>query len=393
MESLSINAAEPAVISSITPPPMEERRRPGVAFALSLLYPGLGHIYCKKTQAGVITGAFFTGCILVVLLVAPSESALFWGMALRASIVLYGFAFLDAFYAAREINTGIDQYMIGNNPRIAAMLNLLTAGFGYFYLGERTKGLVWFFASRILFSMSTDGKSNVIAMIVEFACVVVAADAFRIARRKLQESFPTESTDPFATSPQGLSPLAPIALGVFLVFNYFAVVTFGLVAPKYDVSDKSQLSTTELAEGGSTIEHLKYGVGMRLPAGWKVNTTSKEFLLGGSHPEYGCQVGLMMSANAPLHGSEGIARQLEAGVRQTNPSYQWLSEGRASIGGKPAYVLTFQVKYNEIPVLEKLVFLQHGLTLYSIVEASSVGAASECGPMMDEILSTVKLNF
>lgn len=393
MDTLSLNAAEPSVISPVTPPPIEQHRRPGVAFLLSLVYPGLGHIYCRKTQAGVITGAIFTGCMLAVFFLTPSESAMFWGMALRAAIVLYGFAFLDAFYAAREINAGVDQYMIGNNPRIAAMLNLLTAGFGYFYLGERTKGLVWFFVSRALFSIGSRDEAKVVSVIVEFACIVVAADAFRIARRKLKESFPPESTDPFGTSASGLSPLVPIALGVVLVFNYFAVVTLGLMSPTYSAADKSQLTITELPEGGSMIKHLKYGASMRIPAGWKANTESKTFLLAASNPEYGCQVGLMMHANVPLHGQQAMARQMETELKQTNPTYQWLSEGPATLGEKQAYVLNFQLKPREIKVVEKLIFLQHRLTLYSFVEASSLGTGGECGPMMDEILSTVKLNF
>ena len=371
---------------------MEQQKRPGVAFALSLLYPGLGHFYCKKQQQGLITAAFFTGCMLVLFFVDPNSSPLFWGMALRAAIVLYGFGFLDAFYSAREINVGIDQYMIGSNPRIAAMLNLLTAGFGYFYLGERTKGLIWFFASRILFAGGATRVSWV-ALIVEFACIVVAVDAFRIASRKLRETFSAESTDPFATSEKGLSPLVPMALGAILVLNYFAVVALGLMMPKYSVEERSPLSVISLPDGQSTIEQQAYGVRMRLPAGWKPNTTSKEFVLGASYEEFGCQVGLMMHSNLSLRGRDGLARQMEAEVKKAIPTYQWLSEGPTAIGTKPAYVLKFQAKYKNIPVVEKIIFLQHGLTLYSFIEAASVGTAGECGPMMDQILSTVQLNY
>jgi hypothetical protein len=61
-------------------------------------------------------------------------------MAMLAVLVLYVFSFLDAYYVAREINAGMDSLVDSNNPRVATTLNLLTNGFGYWYLGERTKG-------------------------------------------------------------------------------------------------------------------------------------------------------------------------------------------------------------------------------------------------------------
>ena len=49
------------------------------------------------------------------------------------------FAFLDAYFTALEINSGAGELIDAVNPRVAVVLNLLTAGLGYFYLGERTK--------------------------------------------------------------------------------------------------------------------------------------------------------------------------------------------------------------------------------------------------------------
>lgn len=62
--------------------------------------------------------------------------------------ILWPFAFLDAYFGAREINSGVDQ-IITENPRVAEVLNLLTWGFGYFYLAERTKGMILFFAGQV----------------------------------------------------------------------------------------------------------------------------------------------------------------------------------------------------------------------------------------------------
>ena len=50
---------------------------------------------------------------------------------------------------ALEINRGKEPGPY-QNPRVAAVLNLLTHGFGYFYLGERGKGLLVFLGLRFV---------------------------------------------------------------------------------------------------------------------------------------------------------------------------------------------------------------------------------------------------
>jgi len=359
---------------------------------LSLLYPGLGHFYCKKTQSGFVVAALFTVAAALVMFASPAENAMLWGIGLRSAIVVHGFGFLDAFYSAREINAGIDQYMIGNNPRIAAVLNLLTAGFGYFYVGDRTKGLIWFFISRFLYA-TVGQRLTWIAFAVELACAVVAVDAYFLARKQLREAIGAESTDAFSSSDKGLSPLVPLALGVFLIFNYFLICSLGLLIPKYPDRGRSFQIVSENSSGGSTIQHRSYGVSLHVPAGWVASEPSKEFIMGASNSEYGCQVGLMMAGNLPISGQQGIAQQMINQLKHDNATFQWLSEGPAQIGGKSAYMLNYQATYRNIPVLQKIVFVQHHLTLYSFIEAASVGTADECGPMMDQILASVKLDF
>lgn len=66
------------------------------------------------------------------------------GIGLFALLVRYIFSSLDAYYVACETNAGIDALVDANNPRVATTLNLLTNGFGYWYLGDRTKGWIAF---------------------------------------------------------------------------------------------------------------------------------------------------------------------------------------------------------------------------------------------------------
>jgi TM2 domain-containing membrane protein YozV len=391
MDTLSLNTAEPRFLSSEPAPLSEVRKRPGLAFFLSLLFPGLGHVYCRKVKAGIIIAAFFSGCILVLGAVDVSEQSLYWGIAARGAIVLYGFAFLDAFYSAREINAGIDNYIIGTNPRVAAMLNLLTAGFGYFYVGERGKGIAWFLVSRVVVGAGAS-RSPAIALLVEVVCAVVAVDAFRLARKQLRETLPAESLDQFAMAGKGLTPVVPLVLAVILVINYFLFCSLGLFLPKYQPLRWDHLAITQTPEG-ETIEHRLYHVGMKLPPGWRVKNSSEEFVIAAFQPETGCNVGLMMHPNLPFHGQQALAREVEEVVKKESSSYHWLSEGPSRIGSKSAYLLEFEATYSTIPVVEKMFFLQRGLTLYSFVEASSQGAAGICGSDMDRILESIKLDF
>jgi len=386
--SLGSTADIRPTLEGIRPAPEDQRKKPGVAFVLSLLYPGLGHLYCKKGQTGTLTAAFFTAAIGLVVFVSPASNPLFWGIGLRAAIVLYGFGFFDAFYSAREINSGISDFLIGTNPRVAAMLNLLTSGFGYFYLGERKKGLIWFFASRVFLSAA---GSNAIAVVAELAAMIVAVDAFRIARKQLRASLPAEVTDAF-TVQAGLTPIVPVALGAILIFNYAALVTLGLWLPKYHPIDRS-LAKSETVSGKNVYRNPKYGFQITTPGDWLIDDSSERFVFKAASPTLGCQVGLMMIAQLPVQNDTGTARQLESQIRITNPSFEWLSEGPFPLGGKQAYAVNYQVSVGPVPVVQRIIFLQHKLTFYSLTETSTLGAASDCRPVMDEVANSVNLGL
>src|SRR5713226_5996536 len=130
--------------------PQPVLRNPTLAFLLSLLLPGLGQFYCRKNSRGAWTLAFslislgLTIWLTTMLAGSGGDAiALVWGISLRIAVFLYVFAFLDAYFTAREMTAGTDPF-IAESPRIAAILNLLTRGFGYFYLGQRAAGFAVF---------------------------------------------------------------------------------------------------------------------------------------------------------------------------------------------------------------------------------------------------------
>lgn len=123
-------------------PVARPRRSAPLALVLSLIVPGAGHLYCGKRATGIWTFCLFAAAATPAVLTALA--LLFFILPLP----IYIFACVDAFLTAREANAGRD-CLPGGNPRIACVLNLMTGGFGYFYLGERKLGMIVFVVSRL----------------------------------------------------------------------------------------------------------------------------------------------------------------------------------------------------------------------------------------------------
>ena len=140
--SLGLNLNQP--VGAFVPD--RPHKSAGLAFLLSLLVPGAGQFYCGKNGRGGMTLAFW---LLGLILCAAHPSTAIVGESLFVMLVLWIFSFLDAYFTAIEINRGQDDVVDEENPRVAVTLNLLTAGFGYFDLGERTKGLILFVATQV----------------------------------------------------------------------------------------------------------------------------------------------------------------------------------------------------------------------------------------------------
>ena len=113
-----------------------------LAFVLSLIFPGLGQVYCGQMR-GVTTLIFSAAGLAGVYFLADGtgQSELFFGIAFRVTGILYVFAFLDAYFTATELSDGTYS-LITEHPRVAAVLNLISLSFGYFYIRQKKKGMV-----------------------------------------------------------------------------------------------------------------------------------------------------------------------------------------------------------------------------------------------------------
>jgi len=177
----------------------------GFAFLISLVVPGAGQTYCGKSGRGVLTLLAFAGGVVLSVVgfsvETSSGSDQIAGIGVMVAFVLYVFSFLDAYYVAREINAGTDWLVDPNNPRVATTLNLLTNGFGYWYLGKRNKGWIAFLVLGILMRGLSramgDSPWTTLLLLIPLA---MALDAYRIAHRQIEEQ--RAASPPAARSPR-----------------------------------------------------------------------------------------------------------------------------------------------------------------------------------------------
>ncbi|HEX8151988.1 MAG TPA: hypothetical protein VF698_02630, partial [Thermoanaerobaculia bacterium] len=128
-------APSEAAVPATAPPTVVTRRSAGRAWLFSLLLPGAGQIYCDAWMRGWATLTVFFFAAIVAAAAAGDASY----VALRLAIFLHVFGHLDAYFTARETHRGIEPGA-DDNPRVAAMLNLVTGLWGYVYLGAINLG-------------------------------------------------------------------------------------------------------------------------------------------------------------------------------------------------------------------------------------------------------------
>ena len=210
--------------------PEPRHKSAGLAFLLSFFIPGAGQLYCGKIPRGFTTLGFFVGSA-VLIFAAETQTAR--GNGFAVAFVLWIFAFLDAYFTALEINSGVDEQVDSVNPRVAVTLNLLTAGLGYFYLGERTKGIVLFMllnAIKVLTASTTGFWSGVASLLGITIGLIMGVDAYRLAKGQLRENrgLQPEESAPTAKSASRLPAFIPVALASIAGIGFLGLAIVGL---------------------------------------------------------------------------------------------------------------------------------------------------------------------
>jgi len=384
MTTLNLLTYEPLPASAPVQP--EKRRNPIVAVLLSILFPGLGHVYLRFWRHA----AWIIGCELVLLLSVVGGESQWHASAIIAAPALYLFAIIDAYFSAREWNAGITGWMIGANPRVTAILNLLTKGFGYFYLGDRTKGIVCFLAisaAQAVLLLHTNIWTRVFAISLQ---VAVALDGYRVARERLLDHHPelrSLPTDEGNTSnvvdAANTGKFKPaVAMGFFAVFGTAMLVAYGTLMALNGHSIKSS-GALEQGPAGLTYRSLQEGIEVTVPEGWtafRADNTLISFRSDG--------VSVLVQEQFATYGVDSMLHETEKILQTRHPAATFTPITRILAGRFTSGFDTSYVNSEGVALQQRVLGLRRGLKIFILIETWT---HSENRAVFDEIEHSTRL--
>ena len=194
-----------------------DRKSAGKSWVLSLLLPGLGQMLLGAKKRGMYTLLFFVASLAFAIFVSGEWR---W-VGVRLALMIHAFAGLDAYFTAREYNRGMD-VDAESNPRVAAILNLTTSGFGYVYLGMNSA-----FAVVIAMNLLRRVTGQAIPLVLEIAAAGIAIHGWIMASRERDSVYRPEQRPQISET--SVHPALPIIAAALVLLPYYALVTIGQV--------------------------------------------------------------------------------------------------------------------------------------------------------------------
>lgn len=394
METLNLNkggllSADVALSKPLEPPLVKVN--PTVAWLLSLLIPGTGQLYLKKNTRGLVLFLFTAAAAWITFQTWGNVGAnLLTGFALRLLVVFYIFAPLDAFYTGREINQGSDPWM-HPNARVAALLNLTTRGFGYFYCGERTKGIiVWIAVGVMDFVVLGHQDWGMVHVGMELLLIVLAVDAYRIAKRQVSEvlTVPSE-TYPIHPEVSGMSAALPLSIAAFFVFNYFLLATLGIISLSFRHIDQSQSTVVATNMGGHTYQNPVYRVNIGVPPNWQPQDLQERrpgsaVLFAASTEDGACNIQVTIEPLMPWVSLEAFGATIERELAK-DPRYSLEGERPAILGARAAREIRTVAKFPNALVQQHYVVTRRGIAAFALIETMNANQLGECEADLEQI--------
>lgn len=362
MSSLGLTDYQP--LSPLEPEPAATPKSAAKAFLISLLLPGIGQIYAKRATAGWITFAFFSFFLLGEIgLRVAGQAVAAWGLVFYL-LSLYIFAFLDAYFSTLEYNQGISSYLIGGNPRIACILNFLTNGIGYFYLGERSKGILMVIGFVLLrqFARSWISKHSWINVVWIILQCLLAFDAYRLARKRLLESFPQMANHSWRASASGqLTPAVPVSAALVLIVGISGLVGLGLFARGSDGINAASMDIQTTPEG-TEYSNKALGLKLVLPDHWQIEQRPGKNNLYANKADGSCRIILMRAFS--WSSPETFQKDMEREIAR-KPGFSVYGHAAGQLGNLPAAMMRVGLGTN---VTEQIATAKIGRTVYTLIE-------------------------
>jgi hypothetical protein len=275
------------------------------------------------------------------------------------------------------------------------VLNLVTRGFGYWYVDEKTKGVVLFFlvgaADRA--SMKMEDPAGIwLSLAVEVAMAVMAADAYRIARLENSLAVASPPVRPEGLEPEeGLKPAIPLALASLFVAAYMGLILLAIYMPDYEKVDQSQ-AVVSVTPDGSMYANPKYGVQLHVPAGWELDHKSDPAVfVDATATEGGCSLSLIPDSTLPFVTAESIAQDVIAELRATATSLEMRGNKPSELAGAPAHEVAVHLEFEGVPMDQTYVIARKGLSLFLLVITETGAADDPCRTDVAQIRQRVVL--
>jgi hypothetical protein len=380
---MSLGLDQSSLSSAVEGPP--RHKSAGLAFLLSLFVPGTGQMYCGKFVRGGVTLAFFAlSAVLteVGFSVPDSMGEEILGAAMFALLVLYVFSFLDAYYVAREISAGIDALVDVNNPRVATTLNLLTNGFGYWYLGERNKGWTAFIVlGLVMRGLSRAMGNSPWSLLLLLIPCAMGLDAYRIARKQLAEvraGTPPSVSIALPIRETRLPAVVPVAFALVLVLTLAGLMGIGLAVPRLDRIDQSR-AVLDQDSDPKRYENPTYGVRLLVPVTWEIYPSDKESLVTVRKGQ-GCQAMLIAEGESPFQSLTAVRETLTRDLLQKNANFRKVADRAENLGNLNGVETEFVANFNGHEVIQRYLIARRRLLIYGLVTTMASSLQEECEP-------------
>jgi len=351
----------------VGPPPQKST---ALSFLISLVLPGMGQVYCGKYKRGIWTFIFTALCIAGGVLLAKNtdqsgndRSELLLGLVLRTGTYLYVFAFVDAFLTAREVSSGQDRW-IAFNPRVAAVLNLTTRGFGYFYLVERKKAWTVFIALGVLGRVSMTIQNVWLDFALEFLLIGLAIDAYRLAR-KMNPHDEAQRAAPIREERREFPSALVYGLAGIIVLVFYALNIWVYAAPDFRAIDQSQ-AKFEVKDGQSTYHNPKYGLTVRLTGNWEKEATEKNNFCELRKEEEALYATVTADSMRFLQSPRGYEENLLKEMRTTYEVAVVESED-VRVGAERGRRLVLRYKHGETDITQAFLLMRRRLGVYLLI--------------------------
>jgi len=393
-----VNAERPRPTFAPQPVP----KNPTLVFLLSLVVPGLGQFYCGKNSRGAWTLGFFlisagASLWMIPMLAGNAGMALLWGILFRIAVFLYTFGFLDAYFTAREMSAGTDPF-VPESPRVAAILNLLTRGFGYFYLGQRKAGFAVFiglgiFQRIVLSGANSEGQGGETAgaVFMELVLAFMAVHAYRLARKNEDEILATIQPAPRFNAIGGLPTAIPIGLAVVIGAAYLAVCSIGLYMPDYSAIDQT---SAHISQDDQAKEYTNptYGVLLRAPGSWTLTDQGTKQFVEARRKDQVCVASLRVIAWSPLLPLSSYAKALSTDLeRPENKGGRLGQNETTTLGKSSARDISLILNQEGSEITEHQIVARKGMGLYILTTDSLTESASDCKADFEFIRQSVAL--